>query len=79
MTPMIYDRLNSIVCRVFFGLAFVIVALGALEKVVNLTGYTILRSYSYTPRRLFEFAAILCIIVIALLLRQVREQLKRNK
>ena len=75
---MSYDKLNSIVCRVCFGVAFVFVAIAVLEKVVNLAGYTVLRG-SYPPGRMFEFAGILSILVVVLLLRQIREQLKRIK
>jgi hypothetical protein len=34
---------------------------------------------TYTAGRLFELATLLVIFVIALLLRQIREELKRNK
>jgi hypothetical protein len=75
---MYLDKLSSIVYRIFFALVFVLIAIGLLERLVNMAGYTILRG-SYTPGRMFELAAIFSIFVIALLLRQVREQLKKSK
>jgi len=72
------DKLNSLVCRVFFAAAALLAAVAVLERVVNFAGYTILRG-SYTPGRMLELAAILSIFVMVLLLRQVREELKRIK
>ena len=73
---MSFDTLNSMVSRVFFFGGFGLLGLAILEGVVNLFGYTIMRHYS--AGRLLEFAAMLFILVIALLLRQVREELKKG-
>ncbi len=67
------DKLNSLVCRVLFVVAFVLAGLAILEKVFNVLGYTLLRTYS--PGRLVEFAAVILMFVIALLLRDVRHLL----
>ncbi len=67
------DKLNSFICRVLFVVAFVLAGLAILEKVFNVLGYTLLRSYS--PGRLVEFAAVILLFVIALLLRDVRHLL----
>lgn len=72
------DKLNSLVCRVLFATAAILAALAVLERLVNFAGYTILRG-SYTPARMLELAAVFSIFVIVLLLRQVREGLKRIK
>lgn len=75
---MSFEKLNSIVYRLFFLGAFVLLGLAVIERAVNVWGYTILRGY-YTGGRLLEFSAILLIFVIALVLRQVREELKKSK
>ena len=66
------DSLASIFNRLFFVGAFVLFAVAVLEKVVNLTGYTII-GQTYSPGRLFELAAILLLFVITLLLRNIRD------
>ena len=71
-------KLNSLVCRLFFSAALVLLAISVLEKAASLIGYTILRG-SYTAGRVFELSTLLVIFVIALLLRQIREEMKKNK
>ena len=56
--------------RVLFLMAFGLAALAALEKLVNLAGYTILRVYA--PSRVIEFAVVVLLFVIALILRDIR-------
>jgi hypothetical protein len=77
-TIMSIDKWNSVVCRVAFVVAMVFMGIAAVEKVANLLGYSVIRG-TYTAGRLFELATLLVIFVIALLLRQIREELKRNK
>ena len=67
-----FDSLESIFNRVFFVGAFILFAIAVLEKVANIAGYTII-GQTYSPGRLFEFAAILLLFVITLLLRNIRE------
>lgn len=64
------NKLNSFICRVLFVVAFVLAGLAILEKLLNAVGYTIVSVYS--PGRLLEFAAVILLFVIALLLREVR-------
>lgn len=71
-------NIDSMVSRLFFGVAFAFLAVSALEKIVNGFGYTILRN-TYTAGRLLEFATILLVFVIAILLRQMREVLRKAK
>ena len=71
-------KLNSLVCRCFLGLALVLLVISVLEKAAALMGYTILGG-AYTPGRLFELSTLLVIFVIALLLREIREELKQTK
>jgi hypothetical protein len=49
-----------------------------LERIANASGYTMLRG-TYTAARMLELATILVIFVMALRLRQIREQLKQAK
>jgi len=70
------DQLNSIAARLFFVVAFLLLCVAVLERINNFLGYTFL--WGYTPGRLLEFAAVLVIFIIAILLRQVRDQLRRS-
>jgi hypothetical protein len=72
-----YDRLASLVSRAFVFGAFVLIALGVIEYVANMLGYTVI-GLAHTPSRLIELGAALTVIVIALLLRQIREQLRKS-
>jgi membrane protein YdbS with pleckstrin-like domain len=71
------DKLTSFFNRVFFLAAFLLLAIAVLERLVSFVGYTILGS-AYTAGRMLEFAAIMLLFVIALLLRQVRESFQRK-
>jgi uncharacterized membrane protein YphA (DoxX/SURF4 family) len=64
------SKLNTLLCRVLFGVAFVLAGLAVVEKVANFLGYTFTRSYS--PGRLLEFAGITLLFVMALLLWEMR-------
>jgi hypothetical protein len=70
------DKLASLVCRTLFVIAFLLLALAVLERLAIHYGYTVLGS-SYGAGRLLEFAGILLLFVIALLLRQVRDRVKK--
>ena len=61
--------------RVLFFGALLLLGVSVLEKLVNFTGYTLFRAY-YTPGRLLEFAAILLLFVVAMLLRTIRDELR---
>ena len=71
------DKLMSMVSRVFFFGAFVLLALAVFEALARLFAYTVLRG-TYTSGRLLELAGILLIFVIAILLRQVRDELRKT-
>jgi hypothetical protein len=72
------EKLNSMGSRLFFITALVLLAIAVLERVAHLLGYTILQG-AYTAGRMLEFSALLVTFVIALLLRQIREELKKSK
>ena len=65
--------LESLFNRLFFLGALALFVVAVLEKLANLAGYTI-TGLSYTPGRLFEFAAIMLLFVITLLLREIRDK-----
>jgi hypothetical protein len=74
---MTVDNLSSLVSRLFFTIAFVLLGLAVLEKALNLGGYTL--SWARTdPSRLLEFATIMLVFVMTLLLREIREKLRRG-
>ncbi len=63
--------LESLVRRLFFYGAFVLVALAVVEKIANILGYTLFRGV-LVPSRLLEFAAIGLLFAIAMQLHQIR-------
>jgi hypothetical protein len=72
------DRALSLLSRLFFIASFVLLAVAVLERVVNFFGYTFMGG-GYTPGRMFEFAGIMLLFVIAILMRQTREELRGKK
>lgn len=69
------ERLTSFVSRLFFFAAFILIAVAIVDRIFNIFGYTILGG-EYTSGRMLEFSAIMLVVVIALLLRQIREALR---
>jgi hypothetical protein len=68
------NKMTSLASRIFFGVALLALLFGALEKIVNLAGYTILRVY--TPERLLEISVAFAVLVMVVLLRQIRQELR---
>jgi len=73
---MTLDKASSLVSRIFFSLSFVLLIGATLERFANGLGYTVVKR-TFSPGRLLEFAVILLIFVIALLLRQTRDALRK--
>lgn len=74
------EQMNSITCRTFFFGSFLLLAIAVLEHVVNQFGYTIaIVRATHTPGQLLEWATVLLMFLFALLLRQVREEVKKLK
>ncbi len=71
------ENLQSIVLRLFFVGAFALLGIGILERLLNAFGYTVLRG-AITGGRLLEVSAVVMIFVIAVLLRQIRDQSRAN-
>ncbi|PWB74185.1 hypothetical protein C3F09_04325 [candidate division GN15 bacterium] len=69
-------KLTSLFQRLFFVVAAILVILAALDWFIGFFGWTF-EWLPYQPGRLFEFAAILIIFVIATLLRQIRDSLRK--
>ena len=72
-----YGGLMSNLYRFFIFVALALVALAVIESIAGATGYTFLRE-TYRPGRLIEFAAMSAVIASALLLRQIREELRKR-
>ena len=69
-----FEKLISMVSRLFFLGAFVLLGLALIEKVANATGYTI-----YRGTRLLDFAVALLVFVIAIQQREMKEELKGRR
>lgn len=72
-----FNKFSSILSRIIVVGAFALIGLAVIEYVANLLGYTVLRDV-YSAGRLIELAAALLVIVIALLLRQIRDELRKK-
>ncbi len=71
------DKLLEVAKRVLFLASFVLLAIALWERFINYFGYTIAGT-SYTPGRMLEFASIMLLFVIAIQLRQTRQDLQRR-
>jgi hypothetical protein len=69
------DSHYSLISRLLFIVATLLLVIAVFNWTIGLFGYY-LTWIQYTPGRLLEFAAILVIFVIALLLRQIRDTLR---
>ncbi len=72
------DRLNSVVLRVFFLGAFLLLGVAVVEKLLNLFGTGLPFLGGVYPQRLLSWATVLLAFVVALLLRQIREALRAS-
>jgi hypothetical protein len=66
----------SVINRVLFLGAGLLFVFAIAEKIANAAGYTIINQ-AYAPGRLLEFAAIMVLFVVALLLREIRDDGRR--
>ena len=67
----------SLVSRILFLAAFLLLVIAVVERFVNYFGYTILLG-GYTSGRMLEFAGIMLLFVITLLLREARDELRKK-
>ncbi|KAA3633199.1 MAG: hypothetical protein DWP97_09615 [Calditrichaeota bacterium] len=71
-----FDKLSSLLSRLFFSVGLILLIIAIIDWCMRLFGYTF-SWLEYQPGRLFEFSAILMITVAVLILRQIRNQLKK--
>jgi len=71
------EKLISLISRLFFLGAFVLLGLAVVERVANAQGYTILQVVR--AGRLLDFAVVLLVFVIVMQLREMKEELKSRK
>jgi len=71
------NRLASLLNHILALVAFLLLFLGILEWVANALGYTLVHQ-AYRAGRLLELAAIFAIFVATLLLRQLREEIRKG-
>jgi hypothetical protein len=71
------ERFVSRISRLFFFGAFALLAIAVVERLANASGYTVIGG-AFTGGRLLEIAAILLIFVIAMQVREMREELRRR-
>lgn len=71
------DKLSGYVSRVFFVGALVLFAVAVVGRVLAVVGVQL--GIGYVPGRLVEFAAMFLVPVIAVLLRQIREELRKQR
>jgi preprotein translocase subunit SecY len=70
------EKLESVVSRLFFFGAFVLLVLALIERIANEFGHTILQMSRAVT--MLEMAVVLLVFVIAIQLRAIREAVKRN-
>ena len=71
------DKLSSLCSRVFFAAALMLFVLAVLEWV--LARFNVALATGYDAGRLVEFAAMFLLPVVIALLRQIREELRKQK
>ncbi len=72
------DNLISAAGRPLFVLALALLALAGAERLANAVGYTVTRG-TFSAGRLLEISALLATFVIAILLRQIRDELRTRR
>ena len=70
------DKLTSIFSRIFFAVALILLGIAVLQRIVRLFDPDAMW-FGYDPGRLFEFSGIFLLFVLTLILRQIRELLKK--
>jgi hypothetical protein len=71
------DKLSSLGSRLCFAAAFILFAGGVAEWVLLMLRVRI--DTGYKPGRLVEFSAMLLVPVVTVLLREIREELRKPK
>ncbi len=71
------DNMISLISRLFFLGAFVLLGVGVIERIANGVGYTVMPG-QFSARRLLEIAVVLLVFVIAIQLRAIKDELKKR-
>ena len=71
------NTLISYLSRIFFIFALLIVLVAVWDRIIRIFGWT-LSWMTYQPGRLLEISAVLVIFIIAILLRQIRDELRKQ-
>jgi hypothetical protein len=72
------EKWTSIVCRILFGVAFLLLGFAGLEWLIRIFGGVPFK-VMYDPGRLAEFSAIALVFVIALQLREIKILLRGKR
>ena len=72
------EKMISVVSRIFFFAAFVLLGLEIIQRIAIGAGYTIMLLGRFSAGRLLEVAAILLVFVIAIQIREIRQELKKR-
>jgi hypothetical protein len=72
----VMEKLWNAVYRLFFAVAIVLLIIAVVDWFLRLFGWTF-SWLDYQPGRILQFSAILMVWVAALLLRQIRAQLRK--
>lgn len=75
---MTFEKLTSLVSRIFFVIAFVLLGVAAVERVANAFNYTV-TGRPYSGGRLLELSVVFLVFVVALQLWDVREALRARR
>jgi hypothetical protein len=73
---MTLEKLESLVSRLFFFGAFLLLALALIERTAQFFDFTFVREFKTAT--MLDMAAVLLVFVIAILLREIREAVKRK-
>jgi len=71
------ERIVELARRFLLWAAFALLAVSVLEKIANLTGQTMIRA-AFNPSELAWYGAMLAVFAIALLLAEVRRELRNR-
>ena len=71
------DSLTSILSRLSFAVALIVFSVAAVERLFNLFGFTLLRGV-YSPARLLDIGVVALVLVITLLLREIRQEMRQR-
>jgi hypothetical protein len=73
-----YNRIATVASRILAVGALAPIALAVTEFTANVLGYTVMHQ-AHSPDHLLELAAVLAVFVITLLLRQIRDELRKRQ